>query len=88
MGLVGGAREAVEIGASHQSIMPGGRDATEKRMANKEFGEAADLNDSAVRQGLLMLASSPEPLNSAGYGRRRPIAAARSYPPAKTAAAI
>ena len=46
-------------------------------MANKEFGKAADLNDSAVRQGLLMLASSPEPLNSAGYGRRRPIAAAR-----------
>jgi nucleoside-diphosphate-sugar epimerase len=25
--------------------MPGGIDATEKRMANKEFGKAADLND-------------------------------------------
>lgn len=59
MGLVGGAREAVEIGASHQSIMPGGIDATEKRMANEEFGKAAYLNDSAVLQALLMLAVSP-----------------------------
>jgi hypothetical protein len=39
--------------------MPGGIDATEKRMANEELGKAAYLNDSAVLQALLMLAVSP-----------------------------
>ena len=51
-------------------------------------GVSAHLNDWAVLRELLMLAVSPEPLNSAGYGRRRPIAAARIYSPAKTTAAI